>query len=357
MKKLIFFIMIILLASNTLALSLDEEPQECQDVDFYKPSTWISCGLAKMYKNAIEFLLTPLEQVTEAFGNLMIIDIDINTLAPYWAKINYIASAFLVLMIIYAGYLWLFAALDAEKRRLAKQQTLDLIYVAIFINLSLIFGWLVLNVTNSLVAYVWKSFLGQKISDLTVTEIVLNGASTFILMVLYVIVLLIIGIPFFIKIITRHLLVMLLIVLLPIIVILYYFTPTKQFGKKMIEILVINSFFPFIWMLVFAMGKIVVNVLKGLFLPVDFGVLSFLALTSTLYVNNKLYKEIGLNFDVASPITYTYQSVKEIYGRVPRGIREDIRNFGGRVRDRWNSRRDIPYAAVQDPIGDAVDRR
>ncbi len=357
MKKMIFILMIVLLATNSFALSLDTEPEECQTVDFYKPSTWISCGLAKTYKNAIEFLLTPLEQITEAFGNLMLINIDINTLAPYWSKINYIASAFLVIVIIYAGYLWLFAAIDTEKRRIAKQQTLDLIYVVIFINLSLIFGWLVLTLTNSLISYVWSAFLNQKISELTITEMILNGASTLILMFLYVLVLIIIGIPFFIKIITRHLLVMILIVLLPIIILLYYFTPTKQFGKKMMEILVINSFFPFIWMLVFAMGKVVVDVLKALYLPIDLGLLSFLAFTSTLYVNNKLYKEIGLNFDVASPVTYTYQSVREIYKQVPRGMKPDFSRIGSRIRDKWNSSRDVRYDNVQDTIGNVVDRR
>ena len=149
---------------------------------------------------------------------------------------------------------------------------------------------------------------------------------------------------------------MILIVLLPIIIILYYFTPTKQFGKKLIEVLVINSFFPFIWMLVFAMGKVVVDVLKALYLPVDFGFLSFLALTSTLYVNNKLYKEIGLNFDVASPITYTYQSVREITRQVPKDVRQDLRSMGGRIRDRWNASRDIQYNNAQDPIGNVLDK-
>ena len=68
---------LLLLIPLSFALSLDTEPEECQTVDFYKPSTWISCGLAKMYKNAIEFLLMPLEQITEAFGKLMMIEIDI----------------------------------------------------------------------------------------------------------------------------------------------------------------------------------------------------------------------------------------------------------------------------------------
>ena len=356
-KKLFSILLILfLLIPLSHALSLDTEPEECQSVDFYKPSTWISCGLAKMYKNAIEFLLTPLEQITEAFGNLMLINIDINTLAPYWSKINYIASAFLVIVIIYAGYLWLFAAIDTEKRRIAKQQTLDLIYVVIFINLSLIFGWLLILTTNSLVAYVWQSFLNQSISELSVREIILNGASTFILMLLYLIVFLIIGIPFFIKIITRHLVVMLLIILLPLIILLYYFTPTKQFGKKLIEILVINSLFPFIWMLIFAMGKIVVDVLQALYLPVDLGILSFLALTSTLYVNNKLYKQIGLNFDIASPVTQTYHSVRQVYNKVPGKMKTDIKQFGGRLRERWNQRKDVPYGSFKDTIGEAVER-
>ncbi len=356
MKKIIFIVIVLLFATNSLALSLDEEPEECQDVEFYRPSTWMSCGLAKTYQNAVNFLITPLEQVTESFGELMIVEIDINLLAPYWAKINYIASAFIVLIIIYAGYLWLFAAVDTEKRSLAKRQTLDLIYVIFFINVSLIFGWLLIMTTNSIVAYVWRSFLNQQISDLTIREIILGGASTFLLMALYVIVLIIMGIQFFIKIITRHLVVMILIVLLPIIILLYYFTPTKQFGKKLIEILIINSLFPFIWMLVFAMGKIVVDVLKALYLPVDVGVLSFLALTSTLYVNNKLYKQIGLNFDIASPVTYTVQSVKQIYRQVPKKMRSDIRQISGRIKGRWNAGKDVPYGSFRDTIGDAVDK-
>ena len=356
MKKIIFIIITLLLATNSLALSLDEEPEECNDVSFYRPSTWIGCGLAKSYQNAVDFLITPLEQVTEVFGELMTIEIDIAMLGPYWAKINYIASAFIVLMIVYTGYLWIFAAVDTEKRRIAKQQTIDLIYVIFFINLSLVFGWLLLSITNSFVAYVWQSFLNQQISDLTIREIILGGASTFILMLLYVIVFLIIGIPFFIKIITRHLVVMILICLLPIIIILYYFTPTKQFGKKLIEVLIINAVFPFIWMLIFAMGKVVVNVIQALYLPIDFGALSFLALASTLYVNNKLYKQIGLNFDITSPVAYTVQTVRKIYTQVPEKAKSDIKQFGGRIRDKWNARKDVPYGSFRDAIGEAVDK-
>ena len=354
--KLVLLLLILLVIPLSFALSLDEEPEECENVEFIKPSTWMGCGLAKMYQNAVDFLIMPLEQVTEAFGELMTIKIDIAMLGPYWAKINYIASAFIVLMIIYTGYLWIFSAVDAEKRRMAKQQTIDLIYVAFFINLSLIFGWLLIEITNSIVAYVWQSFLNQQISDMTIREIILNGASTFVLMFLYVIVFIIIGIPFFIKIITRHLVVMILICLLPIIIILYYFTPTKQFGKKLIEILIINSLFPFIWMIIFAMGKVVVNVIQALFLPVDLGVLSFLAVTSTLYVNNKLYKQIGLNFDIATPVTSTVYSVKKIYRQVPKKMREDVKQFGGRIRDKWNSNRDISYKDYRDTIGEAVDK-
>ena len=356
MKRFIIILIALLLIANASALSLDEEPEECEDVTFYNPATWMGCGLAKMYQNAVDFLIMPLEQITEAFGELMTIEIDISTLGPYWAKINYIASAFIVLMILYAGYLWIFSAVDAEKRRLAKQQTIDLIYVVIFINLSLIFGWLLIEITNSIVSYVWGAFLNQQISDLSITEIILNGASTFILMMLYLLVFLIIGIPFFIKIITRHLIVMILICLLPIIIILYYFAPTKQFGKKIIEILVINAAFPFIWMLIFAMGKVVVSAIQAMFLPIDLGILSFLALTSTLYVNNKLYKQLGLNFDIASPITYTVHSVKTIYKQVPKNMKSDIKYFGGRMKDKWNSGKDIPYSNYRDPIGEAVDR-
>ena len=354
-KLISMFLVILLVLPLTFALSLDEEPEECNTVEFTRPSTWISCGMAKAYQNAVDFLIMPLEQVTEAFGELMAIEINMATLGPYWAKVNYIASAFIVLMIIYAGYLWLFSAVDSEKRRLAKQQTIELIYVIIFINLSLIFGWLLIEATNSFVAYTWNSFLNQQISDLTVREIILNGASTFILMFLYVLVFIVIGIPFFIKIITRHLIVMLLTCLLPIIVILCYFIPTKQFGKKLAEVLVINSVFPFIWMLIFAMGKVVVNVIHAV-LPVDFGLLSFLALASTLYVNNKLYNKMGLNFDIASPVVYAYQSVKRIYNQVPQGMKDDINRFSNKVRDWRNARRDVSYDSIRDTIGEAVDR-
>ena len=355
--KLVCLLLVILLVIPlSFGLSLDEEPEECEDVTFYNPATWMGCGLAKMYQNAVDFLIMPLEQVTEAFGELMTIEIDISTLGPYWAKINYIASAFIVLMILYAGYLWIFSAVDAEKRRLAKQQTLDLIYVVIFINLSLIFGWLLIEITNSIVSYVWGAFLNQQISDLSITEIILNGASTFILMMLYLIVFIVIGIPFFIKIITRHLVVMILICLLPIIIILYYFAPTKQFGKKLIEILVINAAFPFIWMLIFAMGKVVVSAIHAMFLPIDLGILSFLALTSTLYVNNKLYTQLGLNFNVASPIMYTVHSVKTIYKQVPKKMKSDMKHFGGRMKDKWNAGKDVSYSSYRDPIGEAVER-
>lgn len=320
------------------------------------PSTWVSCGLAKTYQSIIDFLVTPMEQITETFGRLMMLDIHFSYLGPYWARFSYIASALVVLLLIYAGYLMLFGAIDAEKRRAAKKQLIDLLYIIFFINISLLLGWLLLQSFNGLLAFIWKSFLNEKIVDMPLSKIIINAGSTLLLAVLYLIVFIFIGIPFFLKIITRHLVVMILLVTLPITIILYYFTPTKPYGRKLLELLAINIAFPFIWMLIFAMAKVAVNVIEATFLPISFGTLQFLSLTAALYANNKLYKTIGLNFDIASPVTETIRSVKSVYRQIPPGMKSDFQKFRERWKERSWRKKEFSYKDYRDPIGDAVER-
>lgn len=354
-KWIAWAILFSLLLASVSALELDTEPEACRTAEFTSPTSWISCGLAKTYQNFADFLIVPLEQITESFGQLMIINIDTALLKPYWSKIRFLSSFLIIIMLMYAGYQFMFSAIEAERRKLAKQQLRDLIYVLLFVNLSLVFGSVLFQISNGLISYVWHSFLNEQISSMTVGNIVINGTSTLILAVFYLIVLLFIGIPFFIKIITRHLVVMALICLLPIIIILYYFIPTKQYGRKLLEILLINAFFPFLWMLIFAMGKIAVDVLQATLLPVNFGLLSFLALTATLYVNNRLYKQIALNFDISTPFTQTVHNIRTAYTKMPEGFKQRVRSTGGKVIDAFQKNREINYHKYKDPLGETLD--
>jgi hypothetical protein len=160
-KKLICIGLLLLVIPLAFAIELDDIPQECEETEFMKPATWMSCGLAKTYQSFFDFLLVPMEQLTEVFGELMILDIHFSSLGPYRARFNYLAMAFVVVLIVYAGYLWLFAAIDTEKRRIAKKQTLDLVYIIFFINISLLLGWLLLQTANGAAAYLWRALLND----------------------------------------------------------------------------------------------------------------------------------------------------------------------------------------------------
>jgi len=357
MKFKIFPILVILILTlpSVLAIELDD-PESCEDVDFYRPVSWIKCWIDRTYQRNVETLFTPLDQLTEGFGELMTMEISFSTISNYWAKMNYLASALLVVVIIYTGYLWIFSSIDIEKKNIAKQQTINIVYILIFVNLTLVFGVLLFNFANNITAYLWESFLNESITDFTLTEMIITGVENLLLSVLYIIVLLFVGIPFFIKIISRLLFSLVFIVLSPFIVILYFFTPTQHIGGKLGRLWLINIFFPFIWMLVFAMGKVVIVVLVAMHLPIPQTLLTFLVFTATLWLNNRLYKSLALNFDLATPITETYKTVKTVYKQTPKTFRDGIKQAKGRIIDQYNSMKDVSYKDFRSPF-DFMDKK
>jgi len=302
-KKLICLLLVILLVMPlSFALDLIEDPPSCENTAWYKPSTWFPCLSDKAIQHNMISLHGPAFLFETFLTQLSIASFDASAIAPYWAKMNYLAGCFFVIVMVYTGYLLIFSAVDIRKRINAKKQLWNLFLIILFANLSLSIALLILELSNVLTRYFWTTILNEQLSAHSIMEIIYGMQP--ILSLLYLLIFLIFGIPFLIKIIARIIILIAFLAALPLIVTFNFFLPTQHFGFKFIKLFLINAFFPIIWILVFKFGKIIVSIIgAGNFLAAELA--EILVFAGCLYLNSYLYKAFAFNISLGTAVSKT----------------------------------------------------
>ena len=301
MIKLIQLVVIFVLLINSVnALELIEDPPSCADTKWYKPSTWFPCMSDKAIQHNMIKLQGPAFQFETFLIQLSIASFDAKTILPYWVKMNYLAGILFLVVVAYAGYLFLFSSIDISKRIQAKQQVWNIFLIILFTNLSLFLALLILEISNLITRYIWTSMLNEQIAAKSMVEIIY--AVSPILSIFYFLIFLIFGIPLLVKMVARFVILIAFLAALPLIVTLNFFLPTRQFGVKFIRLFFINAFFPILWILVFLFGKIVVDVINAQSLLGE-GLAEILVFAGALYLNNYLYKALALNFSLRHTVS------------------------------------------------------
>lgn len=301
-KKLIPLLLLPLLIPISHALNLIQDPPSCEDTKWYKPSTWFPCLSDKSIQHNMVKLHGPAFQFETFLTELSIASFDAASIAPYWAKMNYLAGVLFVIVLIYTGYLLIFSAIDIRKRIKAKKQVWNLFLIILFTNLSLALALLVLEFANILTRYFWTTMLNGQISVSSIVQIIYGAVP--ILSLLYFLIFLVFGIPFLIKIIARMLILIAFLAALPLIVAFNFFLPTQHFGFKFIKLFFINAFFPVIWILVFMFGKVIVGIISsGAIIVAELA--EILVFAGCLYLNGYLYKTLAFNLSLTNAVSRT----------------------------------------------------
>ncbi len=303
MSKAVLWIFVLLLAFHSVtALDLMEDPPSCENTRWYRPSTWFPCLSDKAVQHNMISLHGPAFQFETFLTELSIASFDASAIAPYWAKMNYLAGAIFIIVLIYTGYLLFFSAVDVRKRIKAKKQVWYLFLIILFTNLSLALALLILELANILTRYFWTTILNEQLALHSIMEIIYGVQP--ILSLLYFLIFLIFGIPFLIKIVARIVILIAFFAALPLIVTFNFFLPTQHFGFKFLKMFFINAFFPVIWILVFKFGKIIVNIVgAGNFLIAELA--EILVFAGCLYLNNYLYKTLAFNLSLRTAVSKT----------------------------------------------------
>lgn len=298
--RLILLLLIFLVLPLTNALDLIEDPPSCEDTKWYNPKTWFPCLSDKAVQHNMVKLHGPAFQFETFLTELSIVSFEASAIAPYWAKMNYLAAVVFIIAVAYAGYLFMFSTIDIKKRVMAKKQVWNLFLIILFTNLSLALALLVLELSNLLTRYLWTTMLNEQISVHSIVEIIYSVQP--ILSLLYFLIFLIFGIPFLVKIVARIVILIAFLAALPLIVAFNFFLPTQHFGFKFVKLFFINAFFPIIWILVFMFGKIIVDIISsGALLATELA--EILVFAGCLFLNNYLYKTLAFNLSLKNAVS------------------------------------------------------
>jgi hypothetical protein len=300
MNRLILFLLVaVLIAYPVLALDLIEDPPSCEDTKWFNPTTWFPCLSDKAIQHNMVKLHGPAFEFETMLTELSIVSFEPSAIAPYWAKMNYLAGIIFTIVIAYTGYLFIFSSIDIRKRIKAKKQVWNIFLIILLTNISLGLALLVLEIANVFTRYIWTTMLHEKITERTIMQIIFGVQP--VLSVFYLLIFLIFGIPFLVKIIARIIILIGFLSALPIIITFNFFLPTKDFGKRFVRLFFINAFFPVIWILVFMFGKVILNIISGGIVVAELA--GLLVFAGCLFLNNYLYKTLAFNLSVKTVVT------------------------------------------------------
>ena len=128
-KTLILLLIILLVLPLCNALDLIEDPPSCEDTKWYNPTTWFPCLSDKAIQHNMVKLHGPAFQFETFLTELSIVSFEVSAIAPYWAKMNYLAAVIFIVVVAYAGYLLMFSAIDIKKRIMAKKQVWNIFLI------------------------------------------------------------------------------------------------------------------------------------------------------------------------------------------------------------------------------------
>ena len=237
MKPFIFLTILILIPSvfaedddNDFSFC-DDLFEELSDAIFYIPEKFF------------DYILYLMNQALEPFNNLirefMEENPDISNNYYNWKIITYILSFFYVLIIAYAGFLFIISGHDVVKRELAKEWLKNTLLMLILIQGSYFIYELILELNSTLVQSI-LSRIPESFYQLQNLGLFNQGTQTTLLLI-YMIILLITAVFLAIRII----IIFLGLILFPLGIFLYFIPPLRSYGKLFLNILMVFIFSTF----------------------------------------------------------------------------------------------------------------
>lgn len=160
----------------------------------------------------------------------------VNLLESKWKLILAIIGSFYLIGLTWCGYLFLTASFDPIKRKQAKEQLTQILFMILLVGLSLPIYDLLLSISSGLSAVIWNETLDSFFATESLASL------NFFLLGFFVIGVGFSLISFFI----RYLFVLTGVLLFPILLSLFFIQPTRTWGKSGLNIIITAIFLPFI---------------------------------------------------------------------------------------------------------------
>ncbi len=159
----------------------------------------------------------------------------------WWQSIVLVISSFYLLLFLSIGLLFLFSALDAGKRAVAKEWLKNAFLMIIFVNISFVLYDVLLELATAITQFMWINGF-QNFFDPSVLANM--GIGT---LLLYGLALLLTAITLFV----RSIFLLLGVVLFPIAIFLYFIPPLQSWGKMILNLIGMALFMQFLDVVIF----------------------------------------------------------------------------------------------------------
>ena len=265
----IIFLVLIVLAAAIPVNAGDLMGQHCADAYLFEPGSEIRCETetqyimwADLFSDSNEFIMEGVKDSTTGYAN-----IDAKN-SPEIKNINnnilLIANALAVLILTYAGYLWIISSTDPKGRNKAKRQLINAIYMLIFINAGYFIASLGYDLGTETASYLevnTEEFFVEtpwtELNNANATSLDVEGTyNRFSSLAVASPVLLISGWAYTSLMYLRNMTILLLFALSPLIVVLFFFDPTKPYGSILAILFGIELFLPVLFFPLFKISTL-----------------------------------------------------------------------------------------------------
>lgn len=190
------------------------------------------------FKGSLISFNDPMMQLSQA---LLTSNPDPSGLYPWWQSTILIISSFYLLLFLLIAFMFLFSALNPEKRLEAKEWLKNAFIMIVLVNLSFILYSLLLELATAITQFMWISGF-QNFFDPNVFSNMGAGQ-----LLLYGLAVLLTAVTLFL----RHVFLLIGVVLFPIAIFLYFVPPMKVWGKMIFNLIGIALFTQFIDVVIF----------------------------------------------------------------------------------------------------------
>jgi hypothetical protein len=202
-------------------------------------SNLATCLPEKLFEYILSIINAPFQPLLDAINALMTQPVNIHIFESLWVIIVYIISMFYGLFLLFAGFNFMISGYDAAKRENAKEWLKNTVLMILFVQASFLIYELIIEVGALLAAGV-MDIIDPHFFLLTADSITNIGLE--LLLGMFYGIILIITLVFLAL---RYLLVSVGVLFFPFALFFYFIPPLQEYGKALLNILLVIIFVPF----------------------------------------------------------------------------------------------------------------
>jgi len=237
-----------------------------------------SCLVQKFFEVLLGILNSPIQPFLDLVYYLLTKPVNIDIFSGVWGVIIYILSMFYGLLLLYAGFRFLFSGYSFEQREKAKRTLANIIIMMVLVQASFYIYSLIIELTSSVTTVIFnmvqKDFFLLTIDNVTNVGLELALVMPYLLSILITLIILVL----------RYMIVSMGVVLFAIGIFFYFFEPLNNYGKLIINFLFSTIVITFFYAIIFlASSKLLeVGVFENFKILVMIGAFTFVNVTTIL---------------------------------------------------------------------------